>query len=93
MTFGERLRQLRDRAGMTQAGLAEASGLPLGSLRNYEQGQREPYWSVVFKLADALGVPVEAFRDCLPDEKPAAIHRPTRTAGSAGRMPQRGQKK
>ena len=66
MTFAERLRQLREERGITQAGLADASGLPLGSIRNYEQGQREPYWGVVFKLADALGVSCEAFRDCVP---------------------------
>ncbi|MHB1424601.1 MAG: helix-turn-helix domain-containing protein [Gemmataceae bacterium] len=65
MTFAERLRELREQAGLTQARLAETSGLPLGSIRNYEQGQREPYWQVVFKLADALGVSVEAFKDCI----------------------------
>ena len=65
MTFADRLRQLREERGMTQAGLAEASGLPLGSIRNYEQGQREPYWGVVFKLADALGVSCDKFHDCV----------------------------
>lgn len=65
MTFAERLRELREQAGLTQARLAETSGLPLGSIRNYEQGQREPYWQVVFKLADALGVSVEAFKVCI----------------------------
>jgi transcriptional regulator with XRE-family HTH domain len=75
MKFGDRLRELRDKAGLTQAALAEASGLPLGSIRNYEQGQREPYWQVVFKLADALGVDCRAFKDCIDagqaEEKPA----------------------
>jgi transcriptional regulator with XRE-family HTH domain len=92
MTFGERLRQLRDEAGMTQVDLAEASGLPLGSLRNYEQGQREPYWSVIFKLAEALGVPVEAFRACLSDEKPAAIYPRRRKSPSAVQKPKRGKR-
>jgi transcriptional regulator with XRE-family HTH domain len=55
---------LREKAGLTQQQLAEASGLPIGSLRNYEQGQREPYWQVVFRLAAALGVTCEAFADC-----------------------------
>ena len=65
MTFAERLRELREQAGLTQAALAQTSGLPLGSIRNYEQGQREPYWQVVFKLADALGVSTEAFKVCI----------------------------
>ena len=64
-TFAERLRELREKAGLTQQQLAEASGLPVGSLRNYEQGQREPYWQVVFKLAAALGVSCEAFAVCV----------------------------
>jgi transcriptional regulator with XRE-family HTH domain len=65
MTFANRLRELREKAGLTQMQLADASGLPLGSIRNYEQGQREPYWQVVFKLADALGVDCSAFKDCI----------------------------
>jgi transcriptional regulator with XRE-family HTH domain len=64
-TFAEKLRELRERAGLTQSQLAQASGVPLGSIRNYEQGQREPYWSVAFRLAAALGVSVEAFAVCI----------------------------
>jgi transcriptional regulator with XRE-family HTH domain len=63
-TFAERLRELREKAGLTQAQLAEAADLPLGSIRNYEQGQREPYWRVVFRLADALGADCRAFAGC-----------------------------
>jgi transcriptional regulator with XRE-family HTH domain len=65
MTFADRLRGLREAAGLTQAALADAAGLSLGAVRNYEQGIREPYWAAVFKLADALGVSCEAFRDCV----------------------------
>jgi transcriptional regulator with XRE-family HTH domain len=64
-TFASRLRELRKRAGLTQLQLAEASGVPLGSIRNYEQGQREPYWDVAFRLAAAMGVSAEAFADCV----------------------------
>src|SRR5262245_6762106 len=63
-TFAERLRQLREAAGFTQAALAEKSGLPLGSVRNYEQGQREPYWAGFLKLCKALGAPPESFAAC-----------------------------
>jgi transcriptional regulator with XRE-family HTH domain len=66
-TFAERLRELREKAGLTQTQLAEASGLPLGSIRNYEQGQREPYWAVVFKLAAALGASADAFAVCVDE--------------------------
>src|SRR5262249_37676588 len=64
MTFAERLGELREAGGLTQAALAEATGLSLGAVRNYEQGIRELYWPVIFKLADALGVGCEAFKGC-----------------------------
>lgn len=63
--FAERLRELREQSGKTQEQLATESGLPIGSIRNYEQGQREPYWQVVFRLARALGVSVEDFSVCV----------------------------
>lgn len=81
-TFGEKLRELREKAMLTQQQLADASGLPLGSLRNYEQGQREPYWAAVFKLAEALSVPVDTFAECvatsplLPGRKGTATRKP-----------------
>jgi transcriptional regulator with XRE-family HTH domain len=63
-TFGERLQQLREKAGLTQERLAEASGVNVWAIRNYEQGRREPNWKVAIHLARALGVTVEAFGDC-----------------------------
>jgi DNA-binding XRE family transcriptional regulator len=71
-TFAERLRQLRLGAGLTQEQLASAAALPLGSIRNYEQGQREPYWQVVFRLAAALGTDATAFAGCVGTEPPQA---------------------
>jgi len=74
-TFGERLRELRQQAGMTQEALASASGMSIGSIRNYEQDVREPYWVGVFKLAEALGVSCDAFKNCVgpgPKKKGAA---------------------
>jgi transcriptional regulator with XRE-family HTH domain len=76
-TFAERLRELREKAGLTQKALADASNLPIGSIRNYEQGQREPYWGVVFTLAEALGVDCRAFADCMRKDLPAT-KRPAR---------------
>jgi transcriptional regulator with XRE-family HTH domain len=103
MTFADRLRELREAAGLTQEALADATGLSLGAVRNYEQGIREPYWSTIFKLADALGVSVEAFRECAgnrdeeqalkPPATPPKVYKPTRTAGTEGKMPRRGRSK
>lgn len=64
MPFNELLRQLREKAGLTQADLAAKAGIPLSSLRSHEQGQRLPSWSAVVKLARALGVTADTFSEC-----------------------------
>ena len=71
MTFAEKLQQLREKAGLTQAALSLGSGLSLGVIRDYEQGKKEPGLRSAFKLAAALGVSVEAFADCVEDAPPA----------------------
>jgi transcriptional regulator with XRE-family HTH domain len=69
-TFAERLKELRHKAMMSQPELANKSGVPLPSLRGYEQAHREPYWDVIFRLARALGVSCEAFADCVAQAEP-----------------------
>lgn len=64
MTFAERLRGLRDKTGLTQEQLAKASGIPIWTVRNYEQGRREPNWMGAIQLARALGTTCEAFAEC-----------------------------
>lgn len=59
--FGSRLRELRQTAGLTQAELAERAGMHLHGITKLEQGDREPAWSTVLDLAQALGVSVETF--------------------------------
>jgi DNA-binding XRE family transcriptional regulator len=72
-TFAERLQHLRERAGLTQQQLAEASGVNVWTIRGYEQGRREPNWKGAIQLAKALKVKVEVFADCVSrdDEPPA----------------------
>jgi DNA-binding XRE family transcriptional regulator len=62
--FNERLRELREKAGLTQRALAERAGVPLGSIQHHEQGVRVPSWASVAKICRALGVSCEAFMDC-----------------------------
>jgi transcriptional regulator with XRE-family HTH domain len=64
MTFAERLRELRDAKGLSQAKLADASGVSFASVREYGMSRRKPSFEAVVKLARALGVTVEAFADC-----------------------------
>jgi transcriptional regulator with XRE-family HTH domain len=70
MTFGQRLQELRTQAGLSQSQLADRSGIPVWTLRGYEQGRREPLWNVLFKLADALGVDCRAFASCARGDGP-----------------------
>jgi len=46
---------------MTQAALSDASGIPLPTIRDYEQGKREPLLSSAWRLARALRVSLDVF--------------------------------
>lgn len=72
MMFAEKMQQLREKAGLTQASLATAAGISLGAVRDYEQGKRAPSLRFAVKMARALGVTCEAFADCedVDGEKP-----------------------
>jgi transcriptional regulator with XRE-family HTH domain len=94
MTFAERLKELREKAGLTQAALHEASGLSLSVIRDYEQGKREPTLRSAFRLADALRVDVNVFKDCEETDakRPAgggqaAAKKRTRQGRSGDRQP------
>ena len=64
MTFAEKLRELRDQAGLSEARLAKASGVPFGTVHDYGLGRRTPSFPAVVKLAKALGSTCETFADC-----------------------------
>jgi transcriptional regulator with XRE-family HTH domain len=54
--FGERMRELRAREGISQDGLAHSSGIHSTSIGRIERGGREPRLTTILKLADGLGV-------------------------------------
>lgn len=64
MTFGEKLRELREEKGMPRQALAVASGVTFATIHGYEIGRRAPSFANVVKLASALGVTCEAFSGC-----------------------------
>jgi transcriptional regulator with XRE-family HTH domain len=76
MTFAERLRELRDEKGISEAKLAKLSGLPFGTVHIYSLGRSKPSFTSVVKLAKALGVNCTAFADC----EDVAGERPTKAA-------------
>lgn len=56
-SFGERLRQVREVAGLTQEELAAKAGMTAKGIAAIERGRRQrPYPSTVRALADALGL-------------------------------------
>lgn len=57
--MGERIAQLRQRKGLSQAKLATAVGLSASAIAMYEQGRREPSVSIIIALADVLGVTID----------------------------------
>ncbi len=75
-TFGQRLRETRIRAGLSQSDLEEVSGIPKARLSRYENGHVAPSIQTLERLAKALGVseasllgderaPLEAFFQAL----------------------------
>jgi transcriptional regulator with XRE-family HTH domain len=59
MAFADILRAEREAGGWTQISLAEASGVPVWTIRDLEQGKRQPMLATAYKLAKALGVSLD----------------------------------
>ncbi|MCD2461996.1 helix-turn-helix domain-containing protein [Streptomyces sp. MBT42] len=58
--LGQRLRELRTEAGLSQDQLADRIGMERRSIQRYESGERDPRYTELLLIADALGVPVAA---------------------------------
>jgi transcriptional regulator with XRE-family HTH domain len=58
---GLRLHELREAQGISMRALATRSGLSANALSMIERGRTSPSVSTLYKLADALGVPVTEF--------------------------------
>jgi transcriptional regulator with XRE-family HTH domain len=66
--FAGRLKELRERAGLTQQQLADRAGMNKFGVAQLEQGRNKPSWESVLTLADALGVTPNDFT-----QAPAAV--------------------
>jgi len=58
---GNRLRQLREERKVSMRALAQKSGLSANALSMIERGKASPSVSTLYKLADAMGVPITDF--------------------------------
>jgi Zn-dependent peptidase ImmA (M78 family) len=65
----EAIREARQAIGLEPEALAEAAGIDLGTLGAYESGAREVPGDVLWRLSDALGIPLEEL------DSPAALRR------------------
>jgi len=59
MSYGERLRWLRDAKRMTQSDLAEAARVSRPAIAQYEVDAKVPTVLVAERIADALGVTID----------------------------------
>lgn len=60
LAFGLALRAAREPTGLSQEALADAAGLDRTYLSGIERGERNPSLSALFRLTDALNVPLSA---------------------------------
>lgn len=72
--IGERIRELRKRANLTQAELAERINAHPVTIAKYETGKHQPSVEALERLADALGVSTEVItgRADKPEEQDEA---------------------
>jgi transcriptional regulator with XRE-family HTH domain len=61
MDVGIRLRELRQERGLSMRSLARLSGLSTNALSMIERGRTSPSVSTLYKLSEALEVPITAF--------------------------------
>lgn len=57
----ERYVELRDRKGMTDAAVAQASGITPSTFSDWKSGRSKPKTEKLMKIAAVLEVPLEAF--------------------------------
>lgn len=57
--IGERIKQVRKEAGMTQQQLAQRLGIPYQSIGQWERGIRKPKIETLQAIADAIGVSLD----------------------------------
>jgi transcriptional regulator with XRE-family HTH domain len=79
--FAGRLKELREQAGLTQRQLGEQAGVSERAVAQWERGVREPVWSNVIALCQALGVSCEAFTQEPAPREGAGPGRPPKRAG------------
>ena len=89
MTLGDRIRQARERVGLSQIELARRIGLSKNAMNSIETGGADPRASRIVAIAQVLGISTDALLLGKPpivkrEHKPPALHRQPRNAASEG---------
>ena len=71
MTFGQRIKQGRERAGLTQEALAEAVGVSRQAVSKWEAGRARPMADKLARLSAELGIPPEELAAIAAEEAAA----------------------
>jgi transcriptional regulator with XRE-family HTH domain len=78
-TMGQRVQRFRQEAGLSQSELAAKAGVPVPTLRNWEQERSIPRVDFAAKVAKALGRPLdEIVGDVAIPTEPKKLRRPGR---------------
>lgn len=72
--FATKLVSLRGERNLTQQQLADAIGITPSQISRYESGQAKPRRTVLFKLAEALGVSVDDLKEAVPSKNEYRLH-------------------
>lgn len=75
---GGRLRELRQESGMSMRALARASGLSTNALSMIERARTSPSVSTLYKVAEAMEVPITAFFRTEPQRQEIVFCKATR---------------
>ena len=85
MTYGEKLRELRTAAGLSEPKLAAKSGVSYWALHDYALGRRRPSLAAAARIARALGTSCDVFAAC------EDIAGPVKNTGKSGGRPRKGK--
>ena len=85
MTYGEKLRELRTAAGLTEPKLAAKSGVSYWALHDYALGRRRPSLAAAAKIARALEASCDAFAECDDIAGPVKTGRPASRGTGRGK--------